>query len=71
MHIRKQSVEINKKKIDSIYVIRYTALAQACLKAKCWRVDDKVQTGFLINCERNRVPAKHMVLWEEEERRQP
>ena len=52
MHIRKQSEEINKKKIDSIYVIRYTALAQACLKAKCWRVDDKVQTGFLINFER-------------------
>ena len=52
MHIRKQSEEINKKKIDSIYLIRYTALAQACLKAKCWRVDDKVQTGFLINFER-------------------
>ena len=53
MHIRKQSEEINKKKIDrSIYVIRYSALAQACLKAKCWRVDDKVQTGFLINFER-------------------
>ena len=57
MHIRKQSVEINKKKIDSICVIRYTALAQACLKAKCWRVDDKVQTGFLINFERARVWA--------------
>ena len=55
MHIRKQSEEINKKKIDSIYVIRYTALAQACLKAKCWRVDDKVQTGFLINFERTEV----------------
>ena len=52
MHIRKQSEEINKKNIDSIYIIRYTALAQACLKAKCWRVDDKVQTGFLINFER-------------------
>ena len=57
MHIRKQSEEINKKKIDSIYVIRYTALAQACLKAKCWRVDDKVQTGFLINFERTGVWA--------------
>ena len=57
MHIRKQSEEINKKKIDSIYLIRYTALAQACLKAKCWRVDDKVQTGFLINFERAVVCA--------------
>ena len=75
MHIRKQSEEINKKKIDSIYVIRYTALAQACLKAKCWRVDDKVQTSFLINFERavvcsiNRAPTKLVGLWEEEQTR--
>ena len=27
--------------IDAIYLIRYTALAQARLKAKCWIVDEQ------------------------------
>ena len=34
---------ICKKMIDFIYLIRYTALAQARLKAKCWVADDKVK----------------------------
>ena len=33
------------KKID-IYLIRYSVLAQARLKAKYWIADDKVQTDF-------------------------
>ena len=31
------------KKDRFIYLIRYTALAQARLKAKCWVADDKVK----------------------------
>ena len=31
------------KKDRLIYLIRYTALAQARLKAKCWVADDKVK----------------------------
>ena len=33
------------KKID-VYLIRYSVLAQARLKAKYWIADDKVQTDF-------------------------
>ena len=61
---------ICKKMIDFIYLIRYTALAQARLKAKCWVADDKVKP-FLQIFRTNRAPAKHVALWEEEERRQP
>jgi hypothetical protein len=35
--------EIFAKKDRFIYLIRYTALAQARLKAKCWVADDKVK----------------------------
>ena len=44
-----------QKKIDSIYLIRYTALAQASLKAKWWIADGKVQTIFANNFERTGV----------------
>ena len=36
--------EIICKKDRLIYLIRYSTLAQARLKAKYWRVDDKVST---------------------------
>ena len=35
--------EIFAKKDRFIYLIRYTALALARLKAKCWVADDKVK----------------------------
>ena len=34
--------EIIYKKDRFIYLIRYSSLAQTCLKAKCWIADDKV-----------------------------
>ena len=40
-----------------IYLIHYPSLAQARLKATCWRVDDKVATDFMTICERTGVWA--------------
>ena len=36
MHIRKWSGKYVPKKIDLIYLIRHSILAQALLKAECW-----------------------------------
>ena len=40
--------EIFAKKDRFIYLIRYTALAQARLKAKCWVADEKVKPFLQI-----------------------
>ena len=50
-----ESEKLFAKKIDFIYLIRYTALAQASLKAKWWIADGKVQTIFANNFERTGV----------------
>jgi hypothetical protein len=49
------SEKLFAQKIDSIYLIRYTALAQASLKVKWWIADGKVQTIFANNFERTGV----------------
>ena len=44
------------KKDRFIYLIRHSILTQACLKVKCWVVNDKALTVFFaINCERTGV----------------